>query len=222
MMGREQAASHRPPGPVSLGMLAPDFEAKTTHGKVKLSDHKGKWVILFSHPGDFTPVCTTEFIAFARKHDEFVKRNVQLLGLTVDSLPSHIAWVRSIEEHMGVHIPFPTIADLDTRISRMYGMIHPDVNDEAPIRSLFIIDPDRIVRMIVFYPARVGRSTDEILRIMDALQLTSRENVATPADWKPGDPVIVGYPQTQQDAEARDRSHEGLECKDWYLCMKKI
>jgi peroxiredoxin (alkyl hydroperoxide reductase subunit C) len=222
MMGTDQSASYRPPGPVSLGMLAPDFEAKTTHGKVKLSDYKGKWVILFSHPGDFTPVCTTEFIAFAKKHDEFVKRNVQLLGLTVDSLPSHIAWVRSIEEHMGVHIPFPTIADLDTRISRMYGMIHPDMSDEAPIRSLFIIDPNRIVRMIFFYPAGVGRSSDEILRIMDALQLTTREKVATPADWKPGDPVLVSSPHTQQDAEAREKSHEGLECKEWYLCTKKL
>lgn len=123
---------------------------------------------------------------------------------------------------MGVHIPFPTIADLDTRISRMYGMIHPDMSDEAPIRSLFIIDPNRIVRMIFFYPAGVGRSTDEILRIMDALQLTTREKVATPADWKPGDPVLVSSPHTQQDAEARDRSHDGLECKAWYLCTKKL
>lgn len=222
MMCTDQTSSFQPPGPISLGMLAPDFEAKSTHGNVKLSDHRGKWVILFSHPGDFTPVCTTEFMAFARKFDEFKKRNVQLLGLTVDSLPSHIAWVRSIEEHTGIHIPFPTIADLDTKISRMYGMIHPEMNDIAPIRSLFIIDPEQVVRMIFFYPAGVGRSSDEILRIMDALQLTSREKVATPADWKPGDPVLVGSPHTQQEAEARVRSHDGLDCKAWYLCMKKL
>jgi peroxiredoxin (alkyl hydroperoxide reductase subunit C) len=222
MMTPDQTACFKEHGPVSLGMPAPDFEAKSTHGKLKLSDYKGKWVILFSHPGDFTSVCTTEFMAFARKHDEFAKRNVKLLGLTVDSLPSHIAWVRSIEERMGVHIPFPTIADLDASISRMYGMVHPNVDPVVPIRSLFVIDPDGIVRMIFFYPPHVGRSTDEILRIMDALQLVSREKVATPADWKPGDPVLVGSPHTQMEAEERMRSHEGLDCKDWYLCTKKM
>ena len=142
-MTGDQLIQGEAPGRITLGMIAPDFEAKTTHGKVKLSDYKGKWVILFSHPGDFTPVCTTEFIAFAKKFPEFQKRGVELLGLSVDSLPSHIAWVRDIEANFGVHIPFPIIADLDTTVSRLYGMIHPHISHISPIRSLFILDPNR-------------------------------------------------------------------------------
>jgi peroxiredoxin (alkyl hydroperoxide reductase subunit C) len=151
MMTGEQLTGTHVPERITLGMLAPDFEAKTTHGKVKLSDYKGKWVVLFSHPGDFTPVCTTEFIAFAQKFDEFRKRGVELLGLSVDSLPSHIAWVRDIEANFGVHIPFPIIADLDTTVCRLYGMIHLNINPISPVKSLFIIDPNRVVRMIFFY-----------------------------------------------------------------------
>ena len=219
MMTGEQLAKAGTPGRITLGMIAPDFEAKTTHGKVKLSDYKGKWVMLFSHPGDFTPVCTTEFIALAEKHEEFRKRGVELLGLSVDSLPSHIAWVRDIEQNFGVHIPFPIIADLDTSVSRLYGMIHPNISHESPIRSLFILDPNRVVKMSFFYPAGVGRSLDEILRIIDALQVVDRERVATPANWKPGDPVLIGPPHTQ--AAAEDRMKEGYDCKDWYVCYKK-
>lgn len=209
-------------GHVTLGMQAPDFDAKTTHGNVKLSGLKGKWVILFSHPADFTPVCTTEFIAFAQSYDEFTKRNVQLLGLSVDSVTSHIAWVRDIEEHMGVHIPFPIIADLDTNVSRQYGMIHPAINITSPVRSLFMINPERVIKNIIFYPPGVGRNIKEILRTIDALQLVEKEHAYTPANWQPGDPVVVSPPKTQEGAEKRIKEHEGLECQTWYLCKKKI
>jgi peroxiredoxin 2/4 len=218
MMTGDQLMQGEAPGKITLGMIAPDFEAKTTHGKVKLSNYKGKWVILFSHPGDFTPVCTTEFIAFAKKFPEFQKRGVELLGLSVDSLPSHIAWVRDIEANFGVHIPFPIIADLDTTVSRMYGMIHPHISNISPIRSLFVLDPNRIVKMIFFYPTGVGRNLDEILRILDGLQLVAKEKIDTPADWKPGDPVLIEPPHTQSAAD--DRLKEGYDCKAWYLCFK--
>ena len=207
---------------VTLGMLAPDFDAMTTHGNVKLSGLRGKWVILFSHPADFTPVCTTEFIAFAQSHDEFAKRNVQLLGLSVDSVTSHIAWVRDIEEHMGIHIPFPIIADLDTKVSRLYGMIHPPINTTSPVRSLFMINPERVIKNIIFYPPGVGRNIKEILRTIDALQFIEKEHAYTPANWQPGDPVLVSPPMTQEGAEKRMKEHEGLECQTWYLCKKKI
>lgn len=222
MITGEQMANTEAPERITLGMLAPDFEAITTHGKIKLSQFKGKWVVLFSHPGDFTPVCTTEFMAFAQKYDEFAKRNVQLIGLSVDSLPSHIAWVLNIKERMGVHIPFPIIADLDTAVSRSYGMIHPPISHISPIRSLFIIDPNRVVKMIFFYPTGVGRNTDEILRTIDALQLVEKEKVATPANWQPGGPVLVPYPHTQKEADERVKNHDGLDCKEWYLCEKRI
>jgi peroxiredoxin (alkyl hydroperoxide reductase subunit C) len=219
MMTAEQLTQTETPGKITLGQIAPDFEAKTTHGKVKLSNYRGKWLILFSHPGDFTPVCTTEFIAFAQNYDEFQKRNVELLGLSVDSLPSHIAWVRDIKANFGVEIPFPIIADLDTTVSRLYGMIHPHISPISPIRSLFVIDPNRVVRMIFFYPAGVGRNLDEIIRIIDGLQLVAKEKVDTPANWKPGEPVLVEPPHTQSGAE--DRMKEGYDCKTWYLCYKK-
>jgi peroxiredoxin (alkyl hydroperoxide reductase subunit C) len=219
MMTGEQLITGETPGKITLGMIAPDFEAKTTHGKVKLSDYKGKWVILFSHPGDFTPVCTTEFIAFAKKFPEFQKRGVELLGLSVDSLPSHIAWVRDIEANFGILIPFPIIADLDTTISRLYGMIHPHISHISPVRSLFVIDPNRVVKMIFFYPTGVGRNLDEVLRIVDGLQLVAKDKIDTPADWKPGDPVLINPPHTQ--ASADDRLKEGYDCKTWYVCYKK-
>jgi Peroxiredoxin len=220
MMTAEQLTQAKPPDRITLGMIAPDFEAKTTQGDVKLSDYKGKWVILFSHPGDFTPVCTTEFIALARKYDEFRKRNVELLGLSVDSLTAHIAWIRDIEANFSVRIPFPIIEDLDTTVCRLYGMIHPQVSHISPVRSLFIIDPNRVVRMMFFYPPGVGRNSDEIIRIIDGLQLVSEKKVVTPADWKPGDPVLIKPPHTQSGAD--DRLKEGYDCKTWYLCYKKL
>ncbi|MEM3421129.1 MAG: peroxiredoxin [Candidatus Hadarchaeum sp.] len=203
-----------------LGEKAPEFEAVTTQGKLKLSDFRGSWLIMFSHPADFTPVCTTEFIAFAKIYDELQKRNVQLLGLSVDSVNSHIAWIRNIEEKFGVKIPFPVIADLDKKVSQLYGMIMPGESKTETTRCVFVIDPNGIVRAMIYYPLTTGRNTDEILRLIDALQTTDEHHVATPANWRPGDDVIVPPPNTQEAAE--ERLKQGYECKDWYFCKKKL
>ncbi len=203
---------------LALGMPVPDFEAVTTQGRIKLSQYRGSWVVLFSHPADFTPVCTTEFMAFAGRHDEFKKRGVSLIGLSVDSVYSHIAWLRDIEEKMGVHIPFPVIADMDMRIAKMFNMIHPAMSDTSAVRGVIFIDPDLILRAMIYYPMSTGRNVDEILRALDSLQLVDREKIATPANWKPGEPVIVPPPNTQEAAEHRLK--EGYDCKEWYLCKK--
>jgi len=202
-----------------LGDPAPAFEAATTHGMLKLGDFKGSWLILFSHPADFTPVCTTEFIAFAEIYLELQKRGVELLGLSVDSVSSHIAWVRNIEEKTGVKIPFPIIADLSKEVSLAYGMIHPGQSKTETVRCVFVIDPNQIIRTILYYPLTTGRNMDEIVRIVDALQTRDKYTVATPANWRPGDMVIVPAPNTQEMAE--ERLKQGYECVDWYLCKKK-
>jgi peroxiredoxin (alkyl hydroperoxide reductase subunit C) len=202
-----------------LGKKAPDFEAPTTHGILRLSDFEGGWLVLFSHPADFTPVCTTEFIAFAKINDEFQKRNTQLLGLSVDSISSHIAWAKNVEEKMGIKIPFPIIADLNKEVSMKFGMIHPDQSKIETVRCVFIIDPEGKIRTILYYPLTTGRNMKEILRIIDALQTSDKLKVATPADWQPGDPVIVPSPVTMEQAEERLKA--GYDCKDWYLCFKK-
>ncbi len=204
-----------------LGEPAPDFEAVTTHVTVKLEDFKGSWLVLFSHPADFTPVCTTEFIAFAEIYPELQKRGAELLGLSIDSLSSHIAWVRNIEEKAGVKIPFPIIADLDRSVSTAYGMVHPGQSKTETVRCVFIIDPNQIIRAILYYPLTTGRNMDEILRIIDALQTTDANKVATPANWRPGDKVVVPPPTTQEMAEERLKQKE-YECVDWYLCKKKL
>ena len=188
------------PFPV-LGMPAPDFEAITTFGPVRLSDLKGKWVVLFSHPADFTPVCTTEFIAFAEAYEEFKALNVQLLGLSIDSVSSHIAWMMNIREKMGVEIPFPVIADMDMNIASLYGMIHEGQSDTATVRAVFFIDDKGILRAMIYYPLSNGRSIPEILRVVKALQTTDQEGVATPANWQPGDKVVVPAPKTIEDAK---------------------
>jgi len=203
-----------------LGEVVPDFEALTTHGRIKLSDFKGKWVILFSHPADFTPVCTTEFIAFAEIHGELVKRNVQLIGLSIDSVYSHIAWVRRIKEKLGVEIPFPVIADIDMKVANLFGMIHPGESSMATVRCVFVIDPEMKLRAMIYYPLNAGRNMDEILRLIDALQTADKHKVALPANWRPGDAVIVPPPHTQEAAEKRLK--EGYECIDWFLCKKKL
>ncbi|BAI60705.1 peroxiredoxin [Methanocella paludicola SANAE] len=209
-----------PQGILSIGMPAPDFEAVTTHGKIKLSQYKGKWVVLFSHPSDFTPVCTTEFIAFAERYEDFKKRNVEIIGLSIDSVYSHIAWARSIQEKTGCRIPFPIIADLDMRVAKAFNMIHPAMSETSAVRAVFFIDPNRILRAMVYYPQTTGRNMDELLRIVDSLQIVDKEKVATPANWRPGDAVIVPAPNTQEGAEKR--LNEGYECMDWYLCKKKL
>ena len=204
-----------------LGEPAPDFTAVTTHVTVKLEDFKGSWLVLFSHPADFTPVCTTEFIAFAEIYPELQKRGAELLGLSIDSLSSHIAWVRNIEEKTGVKIPFPIIADLDRGVSTAYGMVHPGQSKTETVRCVFIIDPSQIIRVILYYPLTTGRNMDEIMRIIDALQTTDANKVATPANWRPGDKVVVPPPNTQEMAEERVKQKE-YECVDWYLCKKKL
>ena len=203
-----------------IGEPAPTFEAETTMGTIRLEDFQGNWLILFSHPADFTPVCTTEFMAFAQIHPELQKRGAELLGLSVDSVSSHIAWVRNIEEKTKVKIPFPIIADLNKEVSLAYGMIHPGQSKTETVRCVFIIDPDQKIRAILYYPLSTGRNMDEIVRIIDALQTADKNGVATPANWKPGDKVVVPPPNTQEMAE--ERLKQGYECTDWYLCKKKL
>ncbi len=208
---------------VSLPRLnepAPDFEAVTTHGKIKLSDYKGKWVILFSHPADFTPVCTTEFVAFSKAYDEFVKRNTQLIGLSIDSIFSHLAWAQNIEKNFGIRVPFPVIADLDMKVSTLYGMVHPQASSTQAVRAVFIIDDKGILRAMIYYPLTNGRNIQEIIRLLDALQTSDKYGVATPANWTPGEKVIVPPPNTQEALEKRLK--EGYECVDWYLCFKSL
>jgi peroxiredoxin (alkyl hydroperoxide reductase subunit C) len=203
-----------------LGKKAPDFEALTTQGTLRLSDYKGMWLILFSHPADFTPVCTTEFMAFSEIYDELKKRNAVLLGLSVDSVSSHIAWIRNCEEKMDVKITFPIIADLNKEVARKYGMIHPEQSKTETVRCVFIIDPESKIRAMLYYPLTTGRNMAEIIRLIDALQTADKYKVATPANWKPGDPVVVPPPSTAEQAE--ERLKEGYDCKDWYLCKKKL
>jgi len=204
----------------TIGQDAPEFEAVTTHGPIKLSDYRGKWVVLFSHPADFTPVCTTEFIAFTGIADELAGLNVQLIGLSIDSVHSHLAWVRNVKEKMGVEIPFPIIADLDMKVAKRYGMIHPGQSNTAAIRTVFFIDDKGKMRAMLYYPMSNGRYMPEIIRLVKALQTSDMHGVATPANWQPGDKVVVPAPKTAE--EMKKRLGEGYECKDWYLCFKKI
>jgi peroxiredoxin (alkyl hydroperoxide reductase subunit C) len=203
-----------------IGEPAPDFEALTTNGTIKLSDLKGKWVVMFSHPADFTPVCTTEFMAFAGVADELKGMNVQLMGLSIDSVHSHLAWIKNVKDKMGVDIPFPIIADLDMSVAKKYGMIHPGQSSTATIRTVFFIDDKGILRAMIYYPLTNGRYIPEIIRLVKALQTTDKYGVATPANWQPGDKVVVPAPKNK--AEMDKRLSEGYECKDWYLCFKKI
>jgi peroxiredoxin (alkyl hydroperoxide reductase subunit C) len=203
-----------------IGERAPDFQALTTQGPLSMSDLKGQWVVLFSHPGDFTPVCTTEFVALARLAEEFAKRNVKLVGLSVDSIHSHLAWLRNIEEKLGVKIPFPVIADVDMKVANKFGMIQPEASTTAPVRALFVIDPEGFIQALVYYPLQTGRSTDEILRLIDALQTTYQHHVATPADWRPGEKVIVPPPLTQEQVEELQRSD--YEKIDFYLMKRDL
>jgi peroxiredoxin (alkyl hydroperoxide reductase subunit C) len=203
-----------------LNKPAPAFEAKTTHGVKKLSDYEGKWLVLFSHPADFTPVCTTEFMAFAKAYPQFQKLNTELLGLSIDSHYAHVAWVRNIKEKFGVEIPFPIIEDLSMKVANAYGMIQPGASDTSAVRATFIIDPNGVLRAMVYYPMSNGRSIAEFLRLVEAMQTSDKHKVATPEAWQPGDKVIVPPPQSVQDAEAR--LAEGYECTDWYFCKKAV
>ncbi len=199
--------------------LAPNFEAKSTHGVIRLSDYtgKGKWVMLFSHPSDFTPVCSTEFIEFAKRQKDWDRLNVQPIGVSIDSLQSHIAWVLDLERISGTKIEFPIVVDLDQKISQAYGLVHEAVSDTATVRSVFVIDPKGLIRALLYYPMQLGRNVDEILRMFEALQTVDANGVSCPVNWKVGDAVVVPAPATQADAEKRAGGVAGMDVKSWYL-----
>lgn len=212
-----------------IGDDAPAFEALTTQGVIKFpEDYKGKWVILFSHPADFTPVCTTEFITFASMMDEFKELNTELVGLSVDSLYAHIAWLRTIQEkiewkgHKNVEVTFPLIEDIRMHVASKYGMIQPNQSNTQAVRAVFIIDPKAKIRTILYYPLSIGRNFDEIKRIILALQKADAEGVATPADWRPGDDVIIPTAGSCGTAKERVESKDDdMYCLDWFMCFKR-
>jgi peroxiredoxin (alkyl hydroperoxide reductase subunit C) len=214
------AMTQNAPSMPRLNEPAPAFAAPTTHGVKKLQDYRGKWLVLFSHPADFTPVCTTEFIAFAKRHADFQALNCELLGLSIDSHYSHIAWERNIKEKFGVEVGFPIIADLSMQVAKAYGMIQPGASDTSAVRATFIIDPEGVLRAMVYYPMSNGRSIDEFVRLVKALQTSDKYKVATPEAWEPGDKVIVPPPASTDAASAR--MNEGYECTDWYFCKKAV
>jgi peroxiredoxin 2/4 len=203
-----------------LNAPAPDFSAKTTHGDRSLADYRGKWLVLFSHPSDFTPVCTTEFIGFAEVAEQLKARNCELLGLSIDSIFSHIAWTRNIAEKFGVEIPFPIIEDLKMDVARAYGMIHEGASDTSAVRATFIIDPEGMLRAMLYYPMSNGRSIPEIVRLVTAMQTSDANGVATPAGWQPGNDAIVPPPKTIEAAAAR--STEGYTYTDWYFSKRPV
>ncbi|UWX53854.1 peroxiredoxin [Maribacter litopenaei] len=205
-----------------IGDQAPDFTAVTTKGKIKFSDFaKDKWVVMFSHPADFTPVCTTEMSGFATGKSEFDALNTELMGLSIDSIHAHLGWVQNVRENTGVYFDFPIIADLDMKVSKLYGMLQPNESETAAVRAVFFIDPSKKIRLIMYYPLNVGRNMDEILRALEALQTSDKHKVAMPLDWKKGDKVIVSPPKTLDELNERIKD-ESLEKVDWYLAKKSI
>ncbi len=205
-----------------IGDMAPDFEANTTFGPVKFSEFaKGKWVILFSHPADFTPVCTTELSGFAQNKAKFDELNTELIGLSIDSIHSHLAWVNNVREKTGVEFNFPIIADLDMKVAKLYGMLQPNESETAAVRAVFFIDPEKKIRLIMYYPLNVGRNMEEILRVLKALQTSDKYKVAMPLNWTEGEKVIVPPPKTVEEMEQRlqDTSCERI---DFYLCKKEL
>ncbi|MDI3472316.1 MAG: peroxiredoxin 2/4 [Thermotogaceae bacterium] len=206
-----------------IGEKVPSFTAKTTKGVINFpEDYKGKWVVLFSHPADFTPVCTTEFYAFQKRYDEFKKLNTELVGLSIDQVFSHIKWVEWIKENLGVEIKFPVIADDRGKIAELYGMIHPAMGTNT-VRAVFVIDPNGILRTVLYYPQELGRNMDEILRIVKGLQTVDEKGVALPANWPDNelvkDEAIVPPPS---DVETAEKRKEEYDCYDWWFCHKKI
>ncbi len=209
-------------GNVKIGQKAPEFDAITSFGPKSLNDYKGKWLVLFSHPGDFTPVCTTEMIAFARAYTYFQKLNTELLGLSIDSNPSHLAWIYDIYCRTGIELPFPIIADRSGQIARKYGMISNDVSSTETVRTVFIIDDKQIVRTILIYPLNVGRFIPEILRTVQALQMADCSGGSTAANWMPGQPVIVPAPKTFNELlERQNYINENQNGINWYLSFKE-
>lgn len=204
-----------------IGDAAPDFQAVTTFsGEFGFSVWQEQdWVVLFSHPADFTPVCTTELVEFAKRNEDFRAKGVKLLGISVDSIHSHLAWLENIKQKMAVTIPFPMVADINMHVSNMYGMIHPGASATATVRALFVIDPKRVIRALIYYPMNAGRNVDEVLRLVTALQTADKYSCGTPANWQEGDKVVVSPPKTVKEVEER-LSHTDREIKDFYLTLK--
>ena len=213
-----------------IGDPAPSFTAVSTQGPINFpGDYSGRWVVFFSHPADFTPVCTSEFMTFASMQDEFARYNTDLVGLSVDGLYSHIAWLRTIKEKIAfrgmknVEVTFPLIEDISMDVARKYGMIMPGEDSTKAVRAVFVIDPKSVVRAVIYYPLSTGRNFDELLRLVKALQTADHFDVATPADWRPGDPVIV--PPAGSCGTAQDRmagSDQDVVCEDWFFCTRQI
>lgn len=213
-----------------IGEKAPEFTASTTQGKINFpSDYNGKWIILFSHPADFTPICTSEFMTFGKMQKEFDDLNCQLVGLSIDGLSSHIAWLRTIKEKIqykgmkNIDIQFPLIDDIKMEIANKYGMIQPNASDTKAVRAVFFIDPEETIRAIIYYPLNLGRNFDELKRVIIGLQTADKFKVALPADWRPGDEVVVPAPATMEAANKRaENPEEGMTCYDWFFCTKKL
>ena len=213
-----------------IGEQAPAFEAETTQGKIRFpEDYKGKWVVLFSHPSDFTPVCTSEFVMFGALQREFEALNCRLLGLSVGTNASHIAWLRSIRDriefkgHRNVSLRFPLIADMSMDVARKYGMIQPAASATAAVRAVFFIDPVATIRAVIYYPMQLGRNFDELKRVLVGLQTIDEHHVALPADWRPGDDIIVPASKTAAGADEAMRDTEsGMQCYDWFFCVKPL
>ena len=207
---------------IKIGQKAPDFNATTTYGNRTLKDYKGKWLVFFSHPADFTPICTTEMIAFAKAYPYFQKMNTELLRLSVDSNSSHLAWMNDIFKRTGIVLPFPIVADRSGEIARLYGMISKDVSNTQTVRDVIIIDPNGIVRIILTYPLNVGRNIAEIIRAVQALQMADCSNASTPANWIPGQPVALQTPQTYPElVERKKYIEENNNGISWYLSFKE-
>lgn len=205
-----------------IGDIAPDFEAITTKGNIKFSDFaKDKWTVFFSHPADFTPVCTTEMSGFAQRKGDFNALNTELIGLSIDSIHSHLAWVNNVKEKTGVYFDFPIIADIDMKVSKLYGMLQPNESETAAVRAVFFIDPQKKIRLVMYYPLNVGRNMEEILRVLEALQVSDEHGVAMPLNWKKGDKVIVKPPKNLD--EMNDRLNDNTcERTDFYLCKRDL
>ncbi len=212
-----------------IGDPAPAFRAKTTMGELNFpQDYKGKWVILFSHPADFTPVCTTEFMTFAYMQEEFRALNTELIGLSIDSIYAHIAWLRTIKEKIeykgmkNIEVMFPVIEDLKMDVSKKFGMLQPNASTTQAVRAVFIMDPEAKVRAILYYPLSTGRNMDEIKRMVIAMQKADKEQIATPANWQPGEDVIIPPPGSCGTAKERVESKdEDQYCLDWFMCFRR-
>lgn len=220
----EASSSHLP----LIGEKAPEFKAQTTRGEIDFpKDYKGKWVVLFSHPADFTPVCTSEIARFAAMQKDFDDLNAALVGLSVDSVSAHLAWLKNIQDrirfggYQGEEINFPIIADMKMDVAKKYGMIQPSASDTKAVRAVFFIDPKGIIRALMYYPLSTGRNFNEIKRVLQALQLTDKHGISTPADWQPGDAVLVSAPAGMKELEERiEKTPEDYVCQDWFFCSK--